>query len=129
MNINLTLIGQSIAFIFFVLFCMKYVWPFITDAMAAKTLREAKQEAAGIVESANKRAAKLVEEAKDQARVEAERIRSAAEAEVEQEVNRAKEKLRGQVSQLALLGAQKVLEAEIDESKHKSMIDKLAANL
>jgi len=27
MNINLTLIGQSIAFALFVIFCMKYVWP------------------------------------------------------------------------------------------------------
>ena len=27
MNINLTLIGQMIAFVCFVLFCMKYVWP------------------------------------------------------------------------------------------------------
>ena len=27
MNINLTLIGQMIAFVGFVLFCMKYVWP------------------------------------------------------------------------------------------------------
>lgn len=156
MNINLTIIGQSIAFIFFVLFCMKYVWPFITDAMAerqkriadglaaadradkdlelakekaAKSLHEAKQESAAIVDAANKRAAKIVEEAKEQARVEAERIRTAAEGDVEQEMNRAKEKLRAQVAELALAGAQKVLEAEIDQAKHKSMVDKLAANL
>ena len=27
MNINATLIGQSVAFFIFVMFCMKYVWP------------------------------------------------------------------------------------------------------
>ncbi|MFH7391463.1 F0F1 ATP synthase subunit B, partial [Pseudomonas syringae pv. tagetis] len=27
MNINATKIGQSVAFIIFVLFCMKFVWP------------------------------------------------------------------------------------------------------
>jgi F-type H+-transporting ATPase subunit b len=27
MNLNATIIGQSIAFAFFVWFCMKYVWP------------------------------------------------------------------------------------------------------
>ncbi|MGL5708565.1 MAG: F0F1 ATP synthase subunit B, partial [Aeromonas sp.] len=27
MNINATLLGQAIAFFFFVVFCMKYVWP------------------------------------------------------------------------------------------------------
>lgn len=156
MNLNLTLIGQMIAFVVFVLICMKYIWPHITAAMderqkriadglaaadradqdlelakekAAKTLHEAKQEAASIVESANKRGAQIVDEAKQQAREEAERIRKAAEAEVEQEVNRAKEKLRGQVATLAFAGAEKMLEASVDEATHKSMVDKLAASL
>ncbi len=156
MNINLTLIGQSIAFLFFVLFCMKFVWPFITKAMAERqeriaqglaaadradkdlelaqekathTLREAKQEAAAILEAANKRAAQIVDEAKEQARVEADRIKAAAQAEVEQEVNRAKEKLRSQVAVLAIAGAEKVLESSVNEATHKAMLDKLAASL
>ena len=33
MNINLTLIGQMLAFVGFVVFCMKYVWPPIIAAM------------------------------------------------------------------------------------------------
>ena len=33
MNINLTLIGQSIAFVVFVWFCMKLVWPPIVSAL------------------------------------------------------------------------------------------------
>ena len=33
MNINLTLIGQMLAFVCFVIFCMKYVWPPILAAM------------------------------------------------------------------------------------------------
>ncbi len=36
MNINLTIIGQSISFLFFVWFCMKYVWPVITSTMAER---------------------------------------------------------------------------------------------
>ncbi len=36
MNINLTLIGQLIAFAIFVWFCMKFVWPPITNAMDAR---------------------------------------------------------------------------------------------
>ena len=36
MNINLTLIGQMIAFVCFVMFCMKYVWPPILAAMAER---------------------------------------------------------------------------------------------
>ncbi|HCW99392.1 MAG TPA: F0F1 ATP synthase subunit B, partial [Pantoea sp.] len=32
MNINATILGQAIAFILFVAFCMKYVWPPIMAA-------------------------------------------------------------------------------------------------
>ena len=156
MNINLTLIGQMIAFALFVWFCMKYVWPPIIAAMqtraekiadgleaadradkdlelakeaATKKLREAKQEAAGIIDAANKRANQIVEEAKNQAREEGERLKAAAQAEIEQEINRAKESLRGQVASLAIAGAEKVLEASIDENAHKALVEKLAAGL
>lgn len=156
MNINLTIIGQSITFLVFVLICMKYIWPYIIAAMqerqkkiadglaaadraskdlelaqekATKTLRDAKVEAAAILESANKRAAQIVEEAKEQARIEGDRIKAAAQAEIEQEVNRAKEQLRSQVSVLAFAGAERVLESSVDQAVHKEMIDKLAASL
>ena len=39
MNINLTLIGQLIAFVAFVAFCMRYVWPPIAGAMAERQNR------------------------------------------------------------------------------------------
>jgi len=155
-NINLTLIGQMVAFALFVLFCMKYVWPPILAAMqeradkiadglaaadrashdlelaqekAVERLKEAKEEAAGIIDAANRRANQIVDEAKDQARVEAERVKEAAQAEIEQDVNRAREQLRGQVSTLALAGAEKVLGAEIDMQRHAQLVDSLAAEL
>ena len=34
MNINATLIGQSIAFAIFVMFCMKFVWPPLVAAIS-----------------------------------------------------------------------------------------------
>jgi F-type H+-transporting ATPase subunit b len=155
-NINLTLIGQMIAFICFVMFCMKYVWPPILAAMAEREkkiadglaaadrashdlelaqekaverLKEAKQEAAGIIDAANKRGIQLVEEAKATAVVEADRVKTAAKAEIEQETNRAREQLRGQVAALALAGAEKVLGASIDQKAHADLVDKLAAEL
>lgn len=156
MNLNLTLIGQSLTFFVFVWFCMRFVWPFIIRAMderqkniaeglaaadragkdlelaqekATQTLHKAKQEAAAILESANKRAAQIVDEARETARVEADRIKTAAEADLELEINRAKEALRSQVAVLAIAGAEKVLEASVNEATHKAMIDKLAASL
>jgi F-type H+-transporting ATPase subunit b len=155
-NINLTLIGQMIAFVCFVLFCMKYVWPPILAAMAEREkkiadglaaadrashdlelakekaverLKEAKTEAAGIIDAANKRGNQLVEEAKGTAVVEADRVKASAQAEIEQEANRAREHLRGQVAALSLAGAEKVLGAEIDREAHNELLEKLATEL
>ena len=156
MNINLTLIGQMIAFICFVVFCMKYVWPPIIAAMAVREqkiadglaaadrashdlelaqqkaverLKEAKEEASSIVDAANKRGNQLVEEAKNAAIVEADRVKAAAHAEIAQESNRAREQLRGQVAALSLAGAEKVLGAAIDQSAHADLVEKLASEL
>jgi ATP synthase F0 subcomplex B subunit len=155
-NINLTLIGQSLTFIVFVLFCMKYVWPALIGIMvqreqriadgleaadradkdlelakkeAKKKLHKAKEQAATIIDQANKRGSQIVEEAKEQARAEADRIKTAAQAEVAREVSQAREELRGKVAALALAGAEKVLESSIDASSHNAMLDKLAAEL
>ena len=131
MHINLTLIGQSITFLIFVWFCMKFVWPFIRNAMDARTqqiaeglsaaerahrdlelakdkvssqLKDAKVEAASIIEQANRRAAQIIDEAKERAREEGDRIKVSAQAEIEQESNRAREQLRAQVGALAVAG-------------------------
>ncbi|WP_085919194.1 F0F1 ATP synthase subunit B [Halomonas sp. CSM-2] len=156
MNINMTLIGQTIAFAVFVWFCIKYVWPPISNALherqkkiadgldaasrasrdlevaqekAEQTLRESKEQASQILEQANKRSAQIVEEARDQARAEGERLVASARSEIEQEVNRAKEDLRAQVSHLAIIGAERVLEASVDEQAHRKLLDELAAEL
>jgi len=92
-------------------------------------MKEAKQEAAGIVDQANKRANQIVDEAKVQARTEGDRLKVAAEAEIEQEINRAKEALRTAVAGLALAGAEKVLEASIDDKANRALVDNLAAQL
>ena len=39
MNINLTLIGQSITFLFFVWFCYAFVWRYIRNAMEEREKR------------------------------------------------------------------------------------------
>tara|TARA_B100000378_G_scaffold264603_1_gene248463 strand:- start:367 stop:837 length:471 start_codon:yes stop_codon:yes gene_type:complete len=155
-NLNLTLIGQAIAFAVFVWFCMKYVWPPVMQALqerqkkiadgldaasratrdlelaqekAEETLRESKEQAQQILEQANKRANQIVEEARDNARAEGERIIEGARSEIDQEINRAKEELRAQVSLLAVAGAERILESSIDEAKHRELVDKLAAEL
>lgn len=156
MNINLTLIGQSLTFLVFVFFCMKFVWPALLGVMqereqriaqglenadkadkdlelakknAVEQMGEAKQQAASIVEQANKRAAQIVDEAKEAATAEADRIKAQAQAEIERQVSQAREELRSKVSELAVVGAEKILGASVDASAHNAMLDKLAAEL
>ena len=156
MNINMTLIGQMISFALFVWFCMKFVWPPVTQAMrerqakiaegldaanraerdlelaqekATSQMRESKEQAAEIMENANKRANQIIDEAKEAAKAEGARLVAAAQAEVEQEVNRAKETLRAQVSELAVAGAAKILGKSVDASAHDDLLNKLADEL
>jgi F-type H+-transporting ATPase subunit b len=156
MNINATLIGQTIMFALFVWFCMKFVWPPIMAALdarnkriadglaaaergkndlalaakrSAELLREAKEKVSEIIALGDKRASEIVEEAKAQAKIESDRIIAAAKAEVEQEVFRAKEQLRTQVSAIALAGAGKILGREIDAKAHNDLLDKLVAEI
>ncbi|NLC09459.1 MAG: F0F1 ATP synthase subunit B [Gammaproteobacteria bacterium] len=156
MAINMTLIGQLIAFAIFTWFCMKFVWPPITNAMdarqkkiaegldaagraerdlklaqekAAEMLRETKQAAAEIIEKANKTGNDIVEEARQHARNEGERLIAGAKAEIDLEVNRIKEDLRKQVSVLAVAGAEKILGATVDAKAHNKLVEQLAAEL
>ena len=156
MNFNATLIGQTITFIVFVWFCMRFIWPPVMNALetrkkkiadglaagergkhekelaeerAKDILREAKEQAGEIISRADKRAAEIVEEAKGDARAEGDRLKTAAQAEIEQELNRVREEMRGQVVSIALAGAGKVLEREIDEAAHGELLNKLAAEI
>lgn len=156
MDLNLTLIGQTIAMIVFVWFCMKFVWPpivaiieerqtQIADGLAAaekgsRSLEEAEVKIAAIVDEARgqarqiidqatQRANAIVEEARTTAGQERERILTAAQAEVEQEINRARDELRGQVAAIAVAGAEKILSREIDSASHRQLLDQLAAEI
>ena len=156
MNFNATLIGQSITFIFFVWFCMKFVWPPITNALetrkkqiadglaaadrgkhelelaakkAGDNMRDAKAQAAEVIALAEKRAAQIIEEAKMAAKEEGDRQLAAAQANIEQEANRARESLREQVAALAVAGAEKILRREVNAQTHADLLGQLKAEL
>ena len=156
MDINLTLLGQSIAMIVFVWFCMKFIWPPLLDAIedrqrqiedglaaadrgeeklvqaqaeAEEIIAEARQQATTILNQANGRANEIVADGKSDGVKERERQLTAATAEIEQEANRAREELRGQVSAVAIAGAEKILNREIDAKTHADILGKLAQEL
>ena len=156
MDINMTLIGQTIAMVVFVWFCMKFIWPpllaaieerqeKIAEGLAAadkgqESLAKAQAEAESIVDDARKQATSILDQANARANEivadgkadgvkERDRQLAAAKAEIEQETNRAREELRGQVSAIAVAGAEKILEREIDSKQHEDILGKLAAEL
>lgn len=156
MDINLTLIGQTIAMIVFVWFCMKFIWPPILAALEERQAKieeglaaadkgreslvkaqaeadgivaDARKQATGILDQAHARANEIVAEGKADGVKERERQLAAAKAEIEQEAHRAREELRGQVSAIAIASAEKILKREIDDKAHEDILGKLAQEL
>jgi F-type H+-transporting ATPase subunit b len=156
MNINLTLVMQAVAFAAFIWFTARFIWPplmravdtrqkQIADGLAAgeqgrKELASAERRAADMIADAKSKAAEIVatgekfksetiDAAKGEAKAEAERILAAARAEIEQDVARAKEQLRNQVADLAVAGASKILEREVDPKAHAELLASIRTQL
>jgi len=156
MDINMTLLGQSIAMLVFVWFCMKVIWPPIINAIEERQTQiadglaaaergqqsldkaqaesedivgDARKQATTILDQAHARAGEIVAEGKSDGAKERDRQIAAAVADVEQETNRAREELRGQVSAIAVASAEKILRREIDAKAHEDILSKLAAEL
>jgi F-type H+-transporting ATPase subunit b len=135
---------------------MKYVWPpiigaieerqqKIADGLAASErgekdlelaqekatdqLKEAKAQAADIIEQAKKRGSAIVDEETQRGHSEREKIIAQGYSEVEAERNRTKEELRQKVAILAIAGAEKILEREIDAAAQSDIVAKLVAEL
>ncbi len=156
MNLNATILGQAIAFAFFVVFCMKYVWPPVIAAIekrqkdiadglsyaerakkeldlaqvnANDNLNSAKAQAQAIIELAGKRKAQILDEAKAEAERERQKIVAQAQAEIDTACKRAREELRKQIAMLAIAGAEKIIERSVDEELSRDIVDKLVAQL
>ena len=156
MNINATLLGQTVAFVIFIAICWKYVWPPIIAIMeerekrisdgleAAKKaddsleeaqlafdqeMNKAKVEAAEILEKANTRASQIVSDATIKAGTEAEKILTSASKTIENDVNKAKEELRQKMSELIIETSEKILGEEITPDKHQELLTKAASEL
>ncbi len=156
MNINLTLIVQMVVFAIVIWVVMKFIWPVILGAMnerekkiasglaaaeqGQKDLSEAKSRADDVIKEARTRALaieaqartqanQIIEEARKAASLEGEKALASAKSQIELESNRARDALRGQVVSLAVAGAKRVLEKEIDQKAHGELLDQLAAKL
>ena len=156
MNITVTLIIQMLVFMIFVWVVMKFIWPIILGAMnerekkiaaglaaaeqGQKDLSEAKSRADDVIKEARARALtiesqaqtranQIVDEARKAASLEGEKALASAKSQIDLESNRARDALLGHVVSLAVAGAKRVLEKEIDAKTHGELLDQIAAKL
>jgi F-type H+-transporting ATPase subunit b len=155
-SINATLIAQIIVFGILVWVTMKFIWPLLmtamderakrisdglsaadrakaelkdADARIAEEIKKARAQAAEIIEKAQQQGNQLIDKAKADAVLETARLKATAQAEIEGMVGKAREQLRGQVATLAVQGAQKIIQREINADTHKALLDQLVAEI
>jgi len=156
MNINLTLIMQAIGFGVFIWFCAKFIWPPLMRAVetrqrqiaeglqageqgrqslvsaerrVADMIAEARAKASEIVATGEKFRSETMDQAKVEAAAERDRIVAAAKAEAAQEYQSAREQLRNEVADLAVAGAAKILQREIDPKAHAELLESIRREL
>ena len=156
MNLNATILAQILIFGLVIWVTMKVLWPEITgsiqerakkiaeglaaaergqkDLLAAEArveelVKAARERALAMEHQAQARANQIVEAAKQTAQSEAARLMEAAHAQVALETQKARDELRRQVAALAVSGAEKIIEREIDPRTHAQLLDKLAAGI
>jgi F-type H+-transporting ATPase subunit b len=145
MNLALTLVIQGVVFFLVAWAVMKFFWPWLMGAIderqkkiaaglaaaakSEKDLSEAEARSKDIIREARDKAAQILDEAKGTASSEAQRLLAQAHEEAARESSRAREGLRQEVSKLAVAGASRLLEREIDPKAHAELLDKLSAEV
>jgi F-type H+-transporting ATPase subunit b len=156
MNINATLFGQAVVFAVLIWFTVKFIWPPLLQAIedrqkkiadglaaaergqkelqqshgdAAEIVNEAREKALKIVDQASRRSNEIIDEARVTAIAEGQRLVGDARQEVQLEQARARDALRKDVARLAVAGASRLLEREIDPKAHADLIEKLATEI
>ena len=156
MNLNATLIVQTIVFLILGWITMKYIWPPLmqaieerqkkiadgiaaadrakkelaeADSRVADEIKKARVEAGSITDRAQKQYNEILDRAKVDAVSEAARVKAAAEDEIANLSFKAREVLRQQVAALAVAGAEKILRREIDADGHRDLLEALAKEI
>ena len=153
MNINATLLAQSVVFLALVWFTMRFIWPKVIEAIdkrnkeiadgleaaargrseldlaqerIEKLVADARRQASEIIDQANGRAARIVEEGREEGEQERLRLVATAHSDIQREVTQARDELRDQVAAMAIAGAEKILQREIDARAHGDMLQRFA---
>lgn len=142
MNLNATLLGQTISFILFVWFCMKYIWtPLISiiekrqkqisDSLesikksqtesdiarneALTCLTQARIKAQEILKQAQECKTQILHTAQYEAKQERNKILIQAKEQIKQEKKRASDELRKKIGKLVIESTEKIINRSINE--------------
>lgn len=156
MDINATLLGQMLVFGILIWVSWKFIWPPLVKAVedrqkkiaeglaaaergqvelqsahgeAQTILNAAREQAKKIVDQAHKREVEIVEQARTTASEEGKRIVDSSRQDAQQEKVRARDELRRDVASLAVAGASRLLQREIDAKAHADLIEQLAREI
>jgi len=156
MEINMTFLGQMISFAILVWFTTKFIWPQLNgaieerqkkvaeglaaaeraraelkdaDAKVATEIKQARLQATEIIDKAQQQGNQILEKARAEAIEEINRLKASAQDEIASMAQRAREQLREQVGALAVRGAEKIVQREIDPAAHKALLDQLATEI
>jgi F-type H+-transporting ATPase subunit b len=155
-NLNATIFFQMLVFFVLGWFTMKFVWPPLTKAMDVRRQKIAEGLAAaeqgetdlvaaqariGLMEAsvksenharmieAEKQVTLLLEQAQRDAEAERNRIVAQAKEDAELVTARLRDSLRADVANLAVKGAEQILQREIDLQAHAELLKQLSAQL
>jgi len=155
-NLNATILGQAVSFIFFVWFCMKYIWPPIIFAIEKRQknveesltslnkakeefliiqekmnekVKESKKKAACIINEANKQKLIILENAKNIALEETKKIFLRNKLEIDAKILQARRKLHQEIADLSVSIASKIIQKNIQKDENKDLINKLIISL
>ena len=156
MDINATLIGEMLSFAILIWFSVQFIWPHINkaieerqlkiaegldaaeraraelrdaDSKVAAEIKVARQQAAEIIDRAQQQANQILDKARADAIGEINRLKASAQDDIASMAQRAREELREKVGALAVQGASKIVQREIDPSAHKALLDQLATEI
>lgn len=156
MDFNATLIGEMISFAILIWFCVHFIWPYLNkaieerqikiaeglnaaerahaelkdaDSKVAAEIKQARLRASEIIDKAQQQANQIIEKARGEAVHEINRLKASAQDDIASMAQRARDQLREQVGALAVQGASKIVQREVDASTHKALLDQLAAEI
>ncbi len=156
MNFNATLIGEMLSFAILIWFCVHFIWPHLNkaieerqikiadglsaaerahaelksaDVKVAAEIKLARQQATEIIDKAQQQANQIIDKARAEAVVEINRLKAVAQDDIANMAQRARDQLREHVGALAVQGASKIVQREIDPAAHKALLDQLAAEI